>query len=485
MNSESAAIRASFFCIMPFCLAVLFLFLARYIFPEQTLQDWWWGGLHAWKFPLLPLAFQVLAPLSPLIVLLLPAEVFVEARTAIFQVGRKFAPLIRNPSVGLLAVIPVLWLFRSVSLMFGDSIFYVTDVIPTQAFSDRGLIIMYDSIGTTWMYSWGFRFAKSWFSMDPLVWYNAVGILSLLLFFVWIYTARFRERTLATPLALLLLFAGNWSQATLGAPEHYVQLLLCCLAFAILAIDCLDGRTQLWKPCLAYSIGAFFHLGIAWIFPALVYLVYTKWKSETREGQTLAVISMFLPAVLTGSFAYTMGFDFSFMSQSNAAKGKLIPFLSPDHPYSGRYYKYATFDLQHIAHIAQEILLMGWPGIVLLAGVFPHVSLLDEFKDPRMKFLTILFGGTLLFNFLWNPDLEFWRDQDLFCIIGLAVCLLGVYTILGPAGQRLSPGVRTRIIAAAIVGGLSWRVAVVLYHSVLALNYANPSNTGAYWPFAL
>lgn len=482
MNSDAGRRWSAAAVYTPFALFAAFLILAPFFSSQEMLRKWWWAGLHFWRFPVLQQAWQTLTPFVPFLVFFLPQRHFEAAGNFLARTASRFP---RHPAPYFIGGLLFLWIFRSTSLIFGDSVFYVTDLIPGQAFSERGFLIMFDSVGATLIYSLGYHYANRIFHLEVLTWYNIFGLCTLLVFFLWVYGNRRRERTLATPLAMVLLFAGNWSQATFGPAEHYGQLLLCSLAFAILAVECLYRREPTWKPCLAYTLGAFFHLGIGWLFPALVYLVAARWKDDSTEERRVSILSLIIPALLTGGLIYSMGIDLSFAADSNAARGKLIPFLSPDHPYTGMLYQYSTFDIRHLAHIFQEILLMGWPGIILMALGSPYINWGAVYTSRAGRFLLFFFGGTLLFNLLWNPDLEFWRDQDLFSIVGLAVCLLGAFAVLGEPGKDIDDQVKARLVAAAICGGLAWRIPVVLYHSVLALNYSDPTNFGAYWPFAV
>lgn len=482
--------------LLPLSFFIIFLFLAPLYFNKTMLQEWWWGGLQVWNFPFFPYAWQFLAPLVPIFILCLPEKHLLVLWNQAEKASKLFGRYLKHfPGPVFLVGLLLLWLIRPVSLIFGDATFYVTDLIPKQALSDRGITLMFDSIGVTLMYSRGYRMVHlltggqtsigdgNPAGMDVLTWYNLVGIAFLMLFFWWIYTQKNKKRVMAGGGILLLLFMGNWSEAAMGAPEHYGQLLLAILAFVILAIESLKGREPLWKPCLAYSIGAFFHLGIGWLFPALLYLIITRWKKETKPNRYFALYAMILPALLTWCLVYAFGFNVSFLADSNAARGKMIPFLSPSHHFSGKYFQYTTFDIRHLAHIFQEILLMGWPGIILLASCSPFMKWRKVIKDQAIIFLLIILGGSLVFNLLWNPDLEFWRDQDLFCTIGLAFCLLGCYLFVGIGSENIPSISKKRIFLAALLGGFAWRLPVVLYHSMLSVNYLEPTFIGAVWPF--
>ncbi|MCC6547858.1 hypothetical protein IT570_11900 [Candidatus Sumerlaeota bacterium] len=490
MNGEARRRLLSALLILPFCLLLLALFLAPRFAGVATalpctdsnpLREWWWAGLQVWRFPV---AYRMACAMAPLLVLLLPETVFAQAMDGARSLRQRTPAWLEHPFALLTIAALVLWLLRSASLSFGDSQFYVTDLIPRQAESVRGMFLDYNSPGASIVYSLGYRHAKMLFSASPLLWYQVAGIASLLVFLSIVYTYRHRVR-MAGPVAMLLLFAGNWSQTTFGAAENYGQVLLCVVAYGILGVEAVAGRAALWKPCLAFAMGAFFHLIIGWLLPSLLLLVVWRWRAEDLNGRLLAIVSLVLPAALTGALCYHLGFDISFMSGGNAAEGKLIPFLGPMDPYSGGpNYHYSTLDPQHLAHIAQVNLLMGWPGIVALVVALPFVSGAAFLRDRATQFLAAVLACALLFNLLWNPDLEMWKDQDLFSLPGVAWCLLGAHLFTGNALAGVTREARLRLLATAIIAGLAWRAPVALYHSVLSENYANPGMLVAPCPFA-
>lgn len=456
---------------LPFVAIALFLFLNDLWMPPGLRHEWWWGGLQMWSFPaVVRIAAALVAPA----VLLMP-EPWVACLA-----GLRLPPRWTQPLVAIPLVIVGLWAIRSTALVIGDATFYVTDLIPEQAFSERGLLINYDSIGASLLYSRGYHFAKLYFGLDVLTWYNVAGLVCFAAGLAWLWAQWRRGAELATPGMLLLLLAGNWSQSCLGAPEHYGQVLMFELAFAIVAVEALRGRAPLWQPCLAFGIGAFFHLMIGWLFPALLFVVASRWRTESRDDRHAAVAALLLPAFFTGLVCYSYGFEISFLAGGNAAEGKLIPFLDASDPYTGENYQYSTLDPRHLAHIAQELLLMGWPGILALVAGAPLLPWKRLVRDPAFRFAALFFAGGLMLNLLWNPDLEIWRDQDLFSMVGIGACVLGAVAI---SSADLPRATRRRLLLAAVLGGLAWRIPVILWHSVLSPQYYDPTIEWWRWPF--
>lgn len=466
----------------PLSLLVLFFFHADLFLSSRLLRDWHWAGLQLWAFPV---PYRILAALAPLIVLLLPEGIFSSMMESSRRLYNRLAGSVNAyPWYALALAVPLLWIFRSTSLVIGDAFFFASDVVPREAMSERGVLLTYDSIGVTVIYSYGHRLLHLFTSSDPVTTFNLIGVMSLLVFLLWARSAWHREYLLGAPVILMVLFLGNWSQATMAPVENYVQQLLFLLAFGILGVESLAGRQPVWKACLAYSLGAFFHLGVAWVFPALVYLLWRRMPRESVDLRLLAVAAMVIPAMMTGMFAYFWGFDLSFFMSSNAWMGKIIPLIDETHPYTGMYYQYSTFDPRHLYHIMNQAILTGYPGLLLLIGglgVYKWKTFAGENREGI--FLLVFFMGALLFNLLWNPDIEFWADQDLFSVIGLSICLLGVWAFWGPPGEDLTPEMKTRLLAVAIIGGIAWRLPVLLYHSVLSVNYLTPEVITSVYPF--
>jgi hypothetical protein len=287
----------------------------------------------------------------------------------------------------------------------------------------------------------------------------------------------FREKRVLflTLVPAMFLVSGNWNQVMMGAVEHYGGVMMCTAGFMIFAVEALAGRVGLWVPCLFFSVGAAFHLGIGWFFPALVPC------SSFRAGATNRARAALPPSwpswglrACTSASRTTFGFDLGFFFKSHASQVKMLPFLKQNDPYIADNIFYSSVvEPRRLAHLASEILLTGFPGIVAILAFLPFRGK-AFMSHPASKFLLLAAVCGLTFIFLWNNELPYYVDQDLYSFVGVPLCFIGGILAAGEDGGRWLGVHRERVLLAILSVPLLWRVMNLLHHSVLSQNYSSP-----------
>lgn len=445
-------------------------FLAPELFGMREAYRWWWGGMGLWE---LPAALRVLLAVLPLAVCVLPSAL----PERLLQVGHEFtARWFRLPAFGLFSVMLfALWVFRQTDIRYGDSIFYARQLVPTEAASARGLYLSYDEMLSSVIGTLGYRYLHGIFHLDPVTAYNILFLPLTVGFFALLFHLRGERLLLLSAPAFLMLLAGNWNQPMLAPVEHYAGVTVCLFAFMIFGVEAVRGRGELWRPCLAFSIGAAFHLGIGWFFPAVVYMVARRWGASSPQGRQAAVLCLFGPALVYLCLAHFLGFDLGFFFKSHASQVKLLPLLERNDPYIADNIFYdSVFEPLRLAHLGNLLVLMGYP--VLLALLVAPGGFGGGFvRRPETRFAAVMAAGGLAFVFLWNNELPYYIDQDLFGLGVAPLCLLGALAIGGEDGRGSWLGAsRGRVLVAVAGGALLWRVLNLLHHSVLSPNYASP-----------
>jgi len=450
------------------------LLLSAYAFAPEMFgtfraQEWWWAGLGLWDFPA---ALRALLIAIPFAILWLPAH----GVSLLWEKSRALvAPIQSLPPFWLLTLgIVVFWVFRQTDLRFGDSIFYARVLIPEQAFSDRGVYLSYDELLASVIGSVGYRYLQSFFHWDPVTSYNFLNLTLTFLFFAALWVFRERRALFLTLVPAMFLISGNWNQVMMGGMEHYGGVMMCTAGFMIFAIEALSGRMRLWVPCLFFSVGAAFHLVIGWFFPTLALLVLSRWRHESREGRIAAILALTGPAFVYLCIAHYFGFDLGFFFKSHASQVKMLPFLKADDPYiSDNIFYSSVVEPRRLAHLTSEIFLMGFPGLMAMAAFLPFRG--GAFlRHPAAKFLLLAAVCGLTFIFLWNNELPYYVDQDLYSFVGLPLCFIGGVLAAGDDAGRWLGENRERALLAVLSAPLIWRVMNLLHHSVLSQNYSSP-----------
>lgn len=455
--------------ILPLMALLAAFAFAPEFFGEFRAQEWWWAGLSLWDFSLAARAFLIA---MPFLILWMPEGAVGTLWAKSRALASRLATL--QPFWLLTLGILVFWVFRQTDLRYGDSIFYARELIPGQAFSDRGVYLSYDEMLASAYGSVGFRYLKSFFHFDPVTAYNFLNLTLTFGFFAVLWAFRERRVLFLSLVPAMFLISGNWNQVMMGAVEHYGGVMMCTAGFMIFAIEALAGRVRLWVPCLFFSVGAAFHLGIGWFFPALVLLVVTRWKHESRGGRTATLLALTGPAFMYLCIAYFFGFDLGYFFKSHASQVKMLPFLKQNDPYIADNIFYTSVtEPRRLAHLGSEVLLMGFPGIIAILAFLPFRGK-AFLAHPASKFLLLAAACGFAFIFLWNNELPYYVDQDLFSFVGVPLCFIGALLAAGDDGGRWLGPHRERILLAILSVPLLWRVMNLLHHSVLSQNYSSP-----------
>ncbi len=450
------------------------LLLACFFAPElhgmSAAYRWWWAGMGVWDVHAAPRAMLALFPLACALV---PSA----WAGRIVGLGHDFGQRwLRLPAFGLFSVMLfAFWVFRQTDIRYGDSIFYARQLVPTEAASGRGLYLSYDEMLSSVIGTLGYRHLNATFHLDPVTAYNILFLPLTVSFFALLFHVRGERLLLLSAPAFLMMVAGNWNQPMMAPVEHYAGVTVCLFAFMVFGVEAMRGTGELWRPCLAFSLGAAFHLGIGWFFPALAYMVVRRWGACSVQERHAAVLCLAGPALVYVCLAHFLGFDLGFFFKSHASQVKLLPLLDRKDPYIADNIFYdSVFEPLRLAHLGNLLLLMGYPAVLALAAV--PSSLRGGFvRRPEVRFAGVMAAGGLAFIFLWNNELPYYIDQDLFGMGVAPLCLLGALAIGGGDGRGTWLGeARGRVLLAVVGGALLWRFANLLHHSVLSPNYASP-----------
>ncbi|MDX2175338.1 MAG: hypothetical protein SF028_02600 [Candidatus Sumerlaeia bacterium] len=448
--------------------AVLLLFVRDW-YGIETAADWWWAGIQTWQYPWYLRALVVALPVAALLAprRLLDALHHDAART----LGDVSS---RSPFLLFTAALAALWAFRQTDLRYADSLFYAGELVPREAFSARGLWLSYDEVFASVTGTWGHRWLSRLLHFDPSTTYNFIGIAvtASLLALLWHWRGRRMAMLGAGAAAMFAL--GNWNQVMLGQVEHYGPAVALNFLFVVLAVESVRGRAPLWQPCAAFGASAAFHLQIGFYFPALLYLLWRRFRAEPPAGRQLAVAALVLPAMFTLTSAYFFGFDLAFFFGSHASQGKLLPFVDRSNPLlAGNILYDSTLDPRRLAHVLCQSCFAAWPGTLALTTAAVYAPR-EAWRDPVVRLCAALCVCGGAFMLLWNNELPYYMDSNLYSSAGIGITALAVALLRNPEVEARMGAMRRRLLFAVLLSGLAWKVLVVLHHSVLSPNYAQP-----------
>jgi tetratricopeptide (TPR) repeat protein len=230
-----------------------------------------------------------------------------------------------------------------------------------------------------------------------------------------------------------LIFLGMLSlgsvQLFFGYVETYPPVIAAVLLYLYLAVRQLDtGGTVFW-PSTAFLLCVLMHLTTAALTPSLVYL-YLRWWRQPCRSNKLGNVALVTAGPVTAVVLFLLLIGLRPGDFSDPATVSVMPFF-PFVLNSPEYFNYNFFSFPHVRELFNLVLLVSPFCIPLcLLTVLQGVS-----PGDLGRFLILASVFPLCALILFNPELGFPRDWDVFAYVLLAPTLLGLYSLV-EAGDR-------------------------------------------------
>jgi len=392
---------------------------------SQPALRWVWAGRPAWDSPVW-LRVLWLAAAAGLLLWKRPTQ-----RLAEWLRSQRHAPPSRLPLWLLLILAAAfLWIFRSTDLRYGDSEF-LTDLVPRETAS-VGANIDYQEILDCTLHCRLYAHLHRLFSLDIVTVFNLIGVSATLIGLAIVWPRWRRRAGLPAGLVLLLWFTTGWSQLVFGHVEYYTSVAVVLLIYATLAMEHLerDDGPPFWVCSFVAGLAACFHMLAGWIWPTLAVLFWHGIRRRDRSPSRLlatGVPAFLLPIAASVGIATLYGFPPARFSTTHLAHLKFIFLLTPDSAAAhNAIYQYPFLSFSHMRDILNELVRAAWPGIVLVLGLLSAGRRARLFRQPTVQFWLVAAVSLQVFIMVWNTDLGFIRDWDLFAVVALGWTGLGI-----------------------------------------------------------
>lgn len=320
------------------------------------------------------------------------------------------------------------WSLKAKNYELGDSALLIQ--LLTVRVHTVGYHITYDEPMELYIHSiaYGFLHEAFGWSVDQAyaLLSSIAGIVTIL---VLMSLVKFMTTDRIARLTILVLWCSAGAmQLFFGYLENYTLTMAGLILYIFLALRYLEGKNSILWPSLALSASFCLHVLSGWLFPSLIYLLFSTWqRNELKDNLKRLLImigGVLLPIFLTVGYCSYIGFGPKYMKYTHLARMKFVPLLDS----SFIYYHYRTFSLEHITDILNEVVLTSMPGLIL--GIYLVLFSRERvvLKDRKFMFLFTVFVFTLLFAILWNSDLGFYRDWDLFAVVSIGIVPLAAYS---------------------------------------------------------
>lgn len=380
----------------------------------------------------------------------------------------------REPLWVILAVAAaILWAYRSDDLRYGDSDF-LTRLIPREVKS-VGANIAYEEILDCVLHCRVFHYLNLLYDLSIVQVFNILGIAATLIGLAVVWPRWRRRAGLPAGLVLLLWFSTGWSHVFFGHVEYYTSVAVVLMIYAVLAIDHLerDDGPPFWVCSFVAGLAVCFHMLAGWVWPTMGVLLWHDWRARGRSPirqLALGGLTFLLPIAASVGIATLYGFPPAAFGNTHLAHMKFIFLLTPDNALEGHraIYQYPFLSFPHVRDVLNELVRAAWPGVVLVLGLAATARRYRLWERPTVVFWIVAVVFLQTFTLVWNPDLGYIRDWDLFAVVALGWTGLGIEWLRLLNREAAEPDVSwlvARVLVFVVATALPMRILQMLHHS--------------------
>lgn len=416
------------------CFVLILIHVAASFFPQQRL----WGLDLLYYLPALFRWIMV----GITILILLPAVNgrFAHALSALFRrvndSSKSMSKRVRRLVLSLLSF-PLFWLFREKIYLLGDGNLRASEVLA-------GMKISFTEPLDFFIHALVFKIT----GLNAFTVYALLSCLAgvALVYLLLVMSDRMGERGKGKALIFAVLISMGANQLFFGYVESYTLMYLAMLAFIFSSWFYLQGSCKLWLPVVMFLLTASLHLAGLTLLPSLIYLSLIR--TESKSNQSRISPRGAKPLWMTFVVALVGGGLWILWRSSSPSAGLDSVLLFPLGSFEDSLYP--VYSWSHVVDFVNHQLLVSPIGVVVwLAVIFSGRKEAPLGSKTTILFLLII-APQLLFGFLFNPQLGYPRDWDLFAFTSSGYTILGVYLLI----QRFREGTpqAVRYVALALVG---------------------------------
>jgi len=359
-----------------------------------------------------------------------------------FFEGRKsyLGALLISAAAGLL-----FWIFRCRIHLLGDGQLLIRNLDNGIKVSENEPLSLY----LNWLVLKLFSFLNN--MSDAREAFQITSLVSGIIFiFVVFWLARRMGRTLfERVLIFIVLITLGIVELFFGYVETYPPLNAAVIFYIFLAVRMLQDKGALFWPASAFLLSVLMHLSAMVMFPSLVFLglEWLKYQKENRYGKVLKlVVNIFGPGAMIGLLMYAIGMDLGVLFSSDKSIANIIIPLVEE---GSKEFNYHVMSIAHLTDLSNLVLLLAPFMVPLCSLLIWRMKYLSRVE----WFLLVVSVFSLGFVVIFNPDLGFQRDWDIFAYAFIAPTLLGLSLFIEQAKEDMRFA-RYAAVLMVVVGGI-------------------------------
>ena len=406
-TGDSVSAKAFEYLFLP----VLFLSVAAHLVAVYWGTPFFWGIHHLHFFPawlgwLLTVVVLGLFVFPVNNLILKALEWLIGWAGRILAGTDKYVLFVKAGVVSL----PIFWFARTRLFLLGDGYYkleslasgHITKTEPLDGFVHNQLYQLLTSLFP---------------NADPSLAYTVPSVVcgGVFIFLILILADLLGKTFFQKVIIFSMLVALGSIQLFFGYVESYTTLLVAVMLFTLLSLLFLQGRVNVIFPFLALALSIPLHVSAIVLMPALLYLIFQKWRSQGRRFPDLPTLLCL--AGCWGIVFLAVWKVFLMPGEGNRFEQFLPLTVTPKSSFT-------MFSGAHFGELANQLLLISPAGTILFLFFLFHTVKLRSLKRPFLNFLLISGLSGLLLIFVYNSR---WghADWDLRALPSLFLTLFG------------------------------------------------------------
>lgn len=383
-------------------------------------------GVDSWAY--FPLCLTGVLTLVGLVFLFPPVSAgLISCFKSIFsRVKTVFRVLDGQPAAIVLAISAgsLFWLLRCRVHLLGDGYWWIRNLEKGVKFHVNEPLALY----LTWLTrKFTSRFAEA--STETAFQFVSVASGVVFIYLLFLLARRLGKTNGAGALIFLGLLTQGFVQLFFGYVETYPPGIAALLLYLLLAVRQLKDKKSVFWPTVAFLLCVLMHLSAVSLAPSLAYLYLHWWKSSRKSLKPRSVALVTAGPIFAVTIVlFLIGLNpVKVFSSSGVSVLPFFPFVSN----SSEYFNYNFFSLLHLIDLLNLVLLVSpfcIPLCLLLVGNCKYLG-----STGRFMIMASIFPLGLLAMF--NPELGFPRDWDVFAQSLIPPTLLGIMTLIKVTGK--------------------------------------------------
>ncbi len=425
------------------CFVLILIHVAASFFPHQRL----WG-LNLLYY--LPAVFRWIV-VGAAILVLLPAvngrltHALSSLLGRIDDSSKSVSKSVRRLLLSILAF-PLFWLLREKMYLLGDGNLRASEVLA-------GMKISFSEPLDFLVHALVFKMTK----LNAFTIYALLSCLAgvALVYVLLVMSDRMGQGGKGKTLIFAVLITMGANQLFFGYVESYTLMYVALLTFIFSSWFYLQGGCKFRLPVVAFLLTAGFHLVGLTLLPSLVYLSLIRPENKSNKSrvspESAKLLGMALALAVVGGGLWMLWRG----APPSAGLGSVLLFPLGSFENS----LYPVYSWSHLMDFVNHQFLVSPIGaVVWLAVIFSGRK-----ESPLGSKTTILFllviVPQLLFGFLFDPQLGYPRDWDLFAFTSSGYTILGVYLLAQRFKGSTPEGIRyvtLALVGTALLSTLPW-----------------------------